>query len=40
MGVENIFDRLYREHLDFRNQSGLSVFQPGATFYLGANLTY
>jgi iron complex outermembrane receptor protein len=39
-GVENIFDRQYREHFDFRTPSGLSVFQPGANFYLSSSLTY
>ncbi len=39
-GVENIFDRHYREHFDYRTQSGLSVFQPGANFYLSTSLTY
>lgn len=39
-GVENIFDRLYREHFDFRNQNGLSIFQPGTTFYISTSLTY
>ncbi len=39
-GVENIFNRQYREHFDFRTPSGLSVFQPGANFYLSSSLTY
>jgi iron complex outermembrane recepter protein len=39
-GVENIFDRQYREHFDFRTPSGLSVFQPGTNFYLSSSLTY
>ncbi|MDZ4851298.1 MAG: TonB-dependent receptor [Pirellulaceae bacterium] len=39
-GVENFLDRRYREHLDFRTQNGLSIFQPGANFYVSANLTY
>lgn len=39
-GVENIFDRQYREHFDFRTPSGLSVFQTGANFYLSSSLTY
>jgi iron complex outermembrane recepter protein len=40
MGVENFTDKLYREHLDFRTQSGISIYQPGTTFYLGSSLTY
>jgi outer membrane receptor protein involved in Fe transport len=40
-GVENFTDRDYREHLDFRSQSGiLQVHQPGVTFYSGAEVTY
>ncbi len=39
-GVENFTDRNYREHLDYRAPNALSVFQPGATFYLGTALTY
>lgn len=37
-GVENILDRYYREHLDLR--TGFGVFQPGRTFYLGAEFRY
>ncbi|MEZ6106108.1 MAG: TonB-dependent receptor [Pirellulaceae bacterium] len=37
-GVENMTDRFYREHLDYR--SGLGVFRPGVNFYFGAELTY
>jgi outer membrane receptor protein involved in Fe transport len=39
-GVENLADKQYREHLDFRSPSGLSVFQPGISFYSGMELTY
>ncbi len=39
-GVENIFDRRYREHFDFRTPSGLSIYQPGANFYISSSLTY
>jgi outer membrane receptor protein involved in Fe transport len=39
-GVENLTDRNYREHLDYRTQSGLSMFQPGVNFYFGSELTY
>ena len=38
-GVENFFDRRYREHFDFRTQNGLSIFQPGANFYISTSLT-
>jgi outer membrane receptor protein involved in Fe transport len=37
-GVENLFDRTYREHLDLR--TGLGVFQPGRNVYLGMELRY
>ena len=39
-GVENFTDNNYQEHLDFRSQNGIRVFQPGVNFYLGADLTY
>jgi len=39
-GVENIGDRTYREHLDFRTPSGVQVLEPGANFYFGGELTY
>ena len=39
-GVENLFNRNYREHFDYRTPNGLSVFQPGANFYLSTSLTY
>ena len=39
-GVENMFDRRYREHFDFRTPSGLSVNQPGASFYISSNIQY
>ncbi|MCA9137178.1 MAG: TonB-dependent receptor [Planctomycetales bacterium] len=39
-GAENFTDKTYREHLDFRSQNGVSVFQPGVNFYFGADLTY
>ena len=32
-GVENLFDRQYREHLDLR--TGLGVYEPGINPYLG-----
>ena len=40
MGVDNILNLRYREHFDFRTQNGLSIFQPGASFYLSTGLTY
>ena len=39
-GVENFTDRNYREHLDFRSQNGIQVFQPGINFYGGCELTF
>jgi outer membrane receptor protein involved in Fe transport len=40
LGVENMFDRLYREHFDFRTASGLSIYQPGVNFYVSTSLAY
>lgn len=37
-GIENIFDRNYREHLDLL--TGLGVFQPGRNIYVGVELRY
>jgi outer membrane receptor protein involved in Fe transport len=37
-GVENMFDRNYREHLDLRTGNG--VFQPGRSVYVGSEITY
>jgi iron complex outermembrane receptor protein len=43
-GIENIFDRNYREHLDFRQtfagENLRAVFQPGASYYFGGEITY
>jgi outer membrane receptor protein involved in Fe transport len=39
-GIENIGDTNYREHLDFRSPSGISVFQPGRNIYFGGELAY
>jgi len=39
-GVENFGNRTYREHLDFRSPSGIQMFQPGANFYCGGEVTY
>ncbi len=37
-GIENLFDKNYRDHLDLL--TGLSVFQPGITPYMGIQLKY
>lgn len=37
-GVENMFNRYYREHLDFR--AGRGVYRPGTNFYVAAELAY
>ena len=37
-GIENLTDKFYREHIDYR--SGRGVFRPGISAYLGAELTY
>jgi outer membrane receptor protein involved in Fe transport len=37
-GIENIFDRFYREHLDLR--TGRGVYQPGISPYMGLELNY
>ena len=39
-GVENLTDKTYREHLDFRSLTGIQVLRPGVNFYFGADLTY
>lgn len=39
-GVENLTDKTYREHFDFRSQDGQSVTQPGLNFYIGTELSY
>ena len=39
-GVENIGDRAYREHLDFRSQNGIQILQPGINFYTSVDLSY
>ena len=38
MGVENLGDRAYREHIDYR--SGLGVFRPGFNYYVGTEVNY
>lgn len=37
-GIENITNKFYREHLDFR--TGRGVFRPGVNFYFGSELVY
>jgi len=37
-GVENLTDKFYREHIDYR--SGLGVFRPGIGFYAGCEVVY
>ena len=37
-GVENLGDKFYREHLD--SLAGRGVFQPGASYYIGSEITY
>ena len=37
-GIENLGDRFYREHLDYR--SGRGVFQPGINGYFGMRVNY
>ncbi len=40
-GVENFTNKQYREHQDFRPVGpGFSVFQPGASFFAGTDLTW
>ncbi|NQV25563.1 MAG: TonB-dependent receptor [Rhodopirellula sp.] len=39
-GVENLTDKNYREHFDFRSQGGQSVRQPGVNFYFGSQVVY
>ena len=39
-GVENFTDLNYQEHLDFRSENGIRVFEPGVNFYFGGELTY
>ena len=40
LGTENLTDKTYREHLDFRSFTGQSINQPGRSFYLGADWRY
>ena len=39
-GVENMFNRRYREHFDFRTASGLSILQPGTNFHVSTSLSF
>ncbi|TWU42042.1 TonB-dependent receptor [Novipirellula artificiosorum] len=37
-GVENLTDKFYREHIDYR--SGYGVYRPGIGFYVGCEVAY
>jgi outer membrane receptor protein involved in Fe transport len=37
-GVENLFNRFYREHLDLR--TGVGVYEPGLNGYFGVEMRY
>lgn len=37
-GVENLTNKFYREHIDYR--SGFGVFRPGINFYTGVEVSY
>lgn len=39
-GIENIGDRAYRNHLDYRSPFGIEVLQPGVNLYIGGDLFY
>ena len=39
-GIENLFNRQYREWADLRPSAGYTVFQPGFNAYVGLRLTY
>ena len=39
-GVENLTDKTYQEHLDFRPQVGVPVLQAGFNFYVGTDISY
>ncbi len=39
-GIENLTDKAYREHLDFRSPGGIQILQPGISVYVGADWTY
>ncbi len=39
-GIENMFDRLYREHFDFRDGNNFAIYQPGANFYVSTSVEY
>ena len=39
-GIENLTDKNYREHFDFRNLTGTSIQQPGINAYFGTQLVY
>ncbi|MCA9266099.1 MAG: TonB-dependent receptor, partial [Planctomycetales bacterium] len=37
-GIENLTDKFYFEHLDYR--AGLGVFRPGISYYFGTEVSY
>lgn len=39
-GIENLTDKRYQEHLDFRSQDGPPVLQSGFNFYFGTDIQY
>lgn len=39
-GIENLFDRNFREHLDYRSAFGDAVLQPGRNIYVGTEAVY
>jgi outer membrane receptor protein involved in Fe transport len=39
-GIENFTDKTYREHLDFRSFTGVSLLQPGINTYAGLDWQY
>lgn len=39
-GIENLADKTYREHLNFRSPSGIQVYAPGLNAYAGGELSY
>ncbi|MCG8652701.1 MAG: TonB-dependent receptor, partial [Pirellulales bacterium] len=39
-GIENLTDKTFQEHLDFRSFAGTSILQPGVSFYFGADTSY
>jgi iron complex outermembrane receptor protein len=39
-GIENLFDRNYQDHLDYRSPLGVTVLEPGRNMYVGTEVTY